>query len=426
MASTTGKSAEYLRGKISELKASGKTESSSKELGKYVNALMVLEPDGYSPETVASAKAKLAATNAPPSFSNTDEVQNYLNGRQNDVYGNSVGAGAPTLDLSIEGAMDSARELLPTRQAPQAPSMLDTYNSMREQYGLDAVETELGDLKAQEEQLNAQFRVNKAGEIAKPVAMGVIEGRISEQERTFREDLDFVQRQISRKNDQLKTAYGVIDTIMNLTQKDFENARATYNDEFDAAYKMINIAQGIQKTNMDIYSQQQATARANAQIYVNLLSSGNMDLKNLPADAKVQLSKMELQAGLPLGFFSTIKKDPKADIISTTSNDGQIQVLMRNPDGSLSMQTYGTKNGGGTTQKDYEQGSENYRKAVNLITKDLSGVKGSDGYVSPTDYRNAKSEWVQAGFSAEDYDKSFKTFVNPNYARDYVATYQSY
>jgi len=362
-----------------------------------------------------------APTNSPPKFNDTSQAQNYLNTRQNNFY-NSDAENAfdmpqlEKLDLSIEGAMKKAKNLLPTVEAPTAPNLLQTFTDLRSSYGLDTLEAELTDLKAQEDATVAQFRVNVAGERSQPVAEGVIEGRVGEQERTYRENLDFVQRQISRKTDQLKTAYGVIDTIMNLTQKDFDNARATYNDKLDEAYKAITIAQGIQKTNMDIYEQQQATARANAQIYVNLLKDGNISLNQLSPDQKVTLNKMELQAGLPMGFFSSIKKDPKADIISTTSNNGQIQVLMRGADGGLTLQSYGTPSAG---KASFEQGSENYRTATSEMNTMLTNVTGGDGYVSPEAFRTAAKNWVGAGFQSEDFFSQFRTYVNPAHYTDY-------
>lgn len=69
MATTTGLTADQLKAKIKELKDQGKTESKSKKLGKYVDALKVLTPDKYGAETVASAKLKLASSTQSPSSS---------------------------------------------------------------------------------------------------------------------------------------------------------------------------------------------------------------------------------------------------------------------------------------------------------------------------------------------------------------------
>lgn len=67
MATTTGLSAEQIQAKIDELKAQGKTESNSKTVGKYVNALKVLKPEKYGAETVASAQKALSTSTQAPS-----------------------------------------------------------------------------------------------------------------------------------------------------------------------------------------------------------------------------------------------------------------------------------------------------------------------------------------------------------------------
>jgi hypothetical protein len=65
MSSIKGLSAEQLKAKINELKAQGKTESNSKEVGKYVNALKVLEPTKYRASDVESAKTSLLSSTTP-------------------------------------------------------------------------------------------------------------------------------------------------------------------------------------------------------------------------------------------------------------------------------------------------------------------------------------------------------------------------
>ena len=66
MSTTSGLSAAQLQAKIDALKAQGKTESTSKEVGKYVDALKVLNVSGkYGTETIAAAKEHLASSTQP-------------------------------------------------------------------------------------------------------------------------------------------------------------------------------------------------------------------------------------------------------------------------------------------------------------------------------------------------------------------------
>lgn len=67
MPTTTGLTSEQLKAKIDELKGQGKTESTSKSLGKYVDAYKVLNPNKYGDSDVASAQKKLSSSTQAPS-----------------------------------------------------------------------------------------------------------------------------------------------------------------------------------------------------------------------------------------------------------------------------------------------------------------------------------------------------------------------
>jgi hypothetical protein len=67
MATTTGLTYEQLAAKISALKAQGKTESTSKELGKYVNAQMLLKPADFGSDALKNAQAQIDMSTQQPS-----------------------------------------------------------------------------------------------------------------------------------------------------------------------------------------------------------------------------------------------------------------------------------------------------------------------------------------------------------------------
>lgn len=282
-------------------------------------------------------------------YTSTAQVQSALNAAQNGVYQNYQAPDGPKVQTTGEIAADlKATGLLPTDQRPQAASMVDTYKTLSEQQGLTGLEATINDLKAQEDQVAAQFRTNAASERGKPVATNVISGRVGEQQRTAQEQLDFIGRQKARAVDQYNAALNTVKMIMDFTQKDYENASASYDAQFKDAITTINLIHGIQQDQKTDAQRFQDTARANAQIYVNALKDGSIDLSRMAPEQQAQLSKLEVQAGFPIGFFASIKKDPKADIVATSNYQGQTQVLLRNPDGSISVQTYGTSGGSGS------------------------------------------------------------------------------
>jgi hypothetical protein len=290
----------------------------------------------------AVSSAVVAQTNPNNvAFINQGQVQDHLNGLQNGIFGNY--SDGPQIQTPSQIAADLQKSgLLPTGQAPTAPNLVDTYKQLQDQAGVDKIQAAITDFKAQQDEIAAQLRTNTAAEQGKPVAQNVIEGRVSEETRNSQEQYDFVSRQLSRKQDEMQAALGNIQTIMSLTQQDYQNASASYDRQFNQAVSVINLVRGIQQDQKTDQQRAIDNARANAQIFVNSITAGNLDVNSLPADQRANLNRMEAQAGLPIGFFSAIRKDPKADIIATNSSGGQIQVLMRNPDGSMNLQKYGT------------------------------------------------------------------------------------
>ena len=58
--------------------------------------------------------------------------------------------------------------------------------------------------------------------------------------------------------------------------------------------------------------------------------------------------------------------------------------------------------------------AEKEQAAVQQMMVQINKVKGSDGYISPSDYKTAKNAWVSQGFSAKDFDDNFSYLANPN------------
>lgn len=98
---TIPKDAASIRAEIERLKKQGKTESTSKQVGKLVNALKVLEPGKYGAEQVASAKRGLVVSTKPE----TQQALGIASGKTSTT--TSTGAttsvqpsGQPAIDLN--------------------------------------------------------------------------------------------------------------------------------------------------------------------------------------------------------------------------------------------------------------------------------------------------------------------------------------
>lgn len=337
---------------------------------------------------------------------NTD-VSGMLNAYQNDIY--SKVSAAPSIKVPT---MDELKlQLEPEIKRPTLLNRSEERQTLREDYGVAALEESLTKLKGQEEELLNSYKQQMRTETGKPVSMGVISGRKTQVQQQAQDELEFVQRQKNRLVDELNVKYTVINQLMQDKTLDYNDAVAEYDKEYQRNFQMHEIIRGYQKDSRDEYWKQQAAASTNLQMYVNLVTKGNMDYASLGEDQKLMITKLEVQAGLPIGFMAGVKKDKDADILFTTSNEGVTQVGFRNADGSISVQSYGTRVGGSAGAK-----IQMHTDARNAF----DSVKGGDGYVDPKDYKTFKSYWVGQGGDAQEFDKQFAPlYVNPSHPQSY-------
>lgn len=303
-------------------------------------------------------------------------VTPYLNDFQDKMFNSlqtSPEVRTPTMD-------QLKTELAPTTEKPALLNRVSEFDKLRTQQGVADLEKSLTDLKAQEEELVAQRRVRTQTEEGKPVALNVISGRVSEVQRQENEKIDVVQRQKARVVDELNTKYSVINTYMNFMGLDYNDAVSAYDKEFTQNIQMYNIISGKEKDARSAFESDRDASRANLQIYTNLVTKGNLDISSLSSDQQLTMAKLEIQSGLPVGFMSSIKKDANADIIFTNTNKGVTQVGIRNADGTVSVQSYGTPTGGGgdddLTNTQTRSYTSSALKILNEIDKNYQTVGG--------------------------------------------------
>lgn len=355
----------------------------------------------------ASGKEIWTDGEEPGRPSNAQEVTPYLNNYQNNIFNDT---GAPQVKVPTMEELKS--QLQPESGLPALLNRAEMFEEYRTQYGVADLETALNDLKAQEDDEVAAFRQQRFTEEGKPVATNVIAGRVSEEERAANERLDFIGRQKSRVVDELNTKYTVIGQMMEFAGLDYQDAVDRYQTEFDRNLKMYDIISGKEKEARSAFESDRDAARANLQIYMNAITSGNIDYGSLSGDQKAMVAKLEVQSGLPVGFMSSVKKDPNSDIIFTTSNEGVTQVGIRNADGSIDVQSYGTRIGGSSSEKKVSD-VEYRRNAQSEMTNFLTGKTNSYGHVDPQTYNYARNKWIGAGQDPDDFDSIYRTFRDP-------------
>ena len=299
-------------------------------------------------------------------------------------------------------------------EAPKTPSFEKMYKNLKGDYNVDDLEQYVNDLQAEEEEIFATLRERRTTERDKPVAMNVIEGRISETERQEAERIDYIRRQKQTAVNQLQAANAAIENLINFRKLDYDTARNEYNDQFSQQLQLFNTVKGVVDTENAETERNADNARANLNIIYGTIKDGGLDTTALSPDMQYTINKLELGAGLPTGFYENIaSQNPDGKILSTTTRTTggakYADVLYQNKDGSITAKAVylgGDSSGSGGSDSKLTD-AELLRASRSEMSSLLSQKVGEDGKVSPTDWKKARNAWVGSGLLADDFDKAF-------------------
>ena len=372
--------------------------------------------------------------------SSADQLTPYLNQWQDALY-QSVGYQSSPIDSSSSEFGLGVIPLISAANAtaPVAPNLEQTYSELRQSMGVSTLETEINDLKALQREQEAIKRERIAATRGEVSRQDAIEGRVGQIERQENERIDALNRDIAYKVDFINSAMNTIDKLMTFKQMDFQNAKDLWETNVQtslALYKQFRSDYEFDKTFEEQQKQNAIdNATANLNMYVKLITEGNLTYAGLDATTKAEINQLELTSGLGIGFVSKLKMTPGAnikDIIQRVDPNTGIKyadVLYVQPDGSIKIKTqklgkaelslaeqkalkvYGT--GGSSTS---EKSAAQYKAMTGEMNTLLGKKTGSDGKVAPDTYKYYKSQWMSAGLSSEDFDQQFGNYVNTTYA----------
>ena len=395
-------SADQLRTFIGEQKKVGKTASTSKSVGEaqdLLNVLKAKDRGDTNSATASEAMRKLSsgvtsptgwsAQNVPGFTGDTSSLTSETLPSYLDAYGNASFNNLNSPETKLTGTSSNPLSFLQNTPAPAPLDRAATRADLRTQYGVSDLEKSLTDLKSQEADLQAQLRTNTNAELGKPVALNVISGRITEQQRQAQDQLDFIGRQKAVVVDELNTKYSIIDTFMQDKSLDYQDAVQAYESKYNKALQMYSLIQ-------DQLDKQVASARANLQIYTNAITSGNLSYSSLSSDQKLMIKKLEVQSGLPVGLVSSLKMNPKDSILNVNSDTGEALIL--NGDGTFKVVKTGM-----TVKSTTGSGAAGFNSAISAGIDDLKGGEnwGTVWNRVKSAYPDASNESIDAGLGTE-------------------------
>jgi len=270
--------------------------------------VVYVQPGTYNPGISATKPDLNAELNA-----NQDQNINDYNSKTD---------GGPDTSAATKAMAAIKAEVTPTTNAPATPpKLMDTYNALRTENGITGLEENLTNLQNEEQTIRNTATNRKDYEEqtirntatnrkdyaeGKPVALGVISGKQSEVDRQTAKQLTENLAQQSYLSNQLKTKYDIISNIMNFQQKDYENASAAYNTEFNQNISLLQQVRADETASASEENIKLDNARADYAIFVNAIGNGSLDITDLTATQKATLNKLEVQQGLPVGTYELL------------------------------------------------------------------------------------------------------------------------
>lgn len=241
---------------------------------------------------------------------------------------------------SAEKATASMQDVVNLGTSPEPTNLVSLYNQLRTERGVADLESSVTALQSAENDVAARLRERTNIERGKAVPLNVMSGRIGEIETQEKENLDYIDRQLTTKTLQLQTANNIISNIISLTSQDYSNASTWFNNEFSKRMQVHSAYE----TEAD---HDQQVAQSEAEIVINMLQNGTMSYDSLTPEQKITYGKMEVAAGFEPGFLASIKMTPGANVITTSSRTGSdgynyVDIVSRQADGSIKVENVKT------------------------------------------------------------------------------------
>ncbi len=314
----------------------------------------------------------------------------------------STATGVPTRATATDvlsqfgGSSDLNNLVAPTFDYEKA------YQDLLASNGVAPLETQLNQLKTDEQTQYDQFMTNKRAEEGKIVAMNVIEGRVGEQAKNTQNKLDTITREKGSISDELNTKYNTINQLMQFKGMNFQTAKELYGEMKQTHDQLVNlqlqypgakiqitddtdtIAEKIQKYN------EKETIKS---LYMSTFGSTGKGMSTKAMEKKLK------------------KKYKNEKEYEKTKQKLELEGLGLDIEGKK-VSIAKAKRGGGATKAEIKEATR--KEGIRGFQAGFSNIAGSDGYVNPKDWKSARGQWVANGFSGKEFDDIFNQYKNPD------------
>lgn len=211
-------------------------------------------------------------------------------------------------------------------------ALRNQYNVQQDEAGLQALDDEAmaieNDLVARRNQ-----------ERSRPgIVMGVVAGRVGEIERQQMERLNQVNRDRQYLANSLAQKQSIIGSMMDAYGADYKAAQDDFDKRYNRSMQAIDMFRTIRKDEVSEKSalasaelaqkkyedeklqQRKDDAKAKLAVIYGSITDGTMDPATIKSPAMaIQIGQIELQAGMPLGYFTKLQDKNPDKIYHTTT-----------------------------------------------------------------------------------------------------------
>lgn len=205
------------------------------------------------------------------------------------------------------------------------------YNVQQDEQGLQSLDDEA---MAIENDLVARRNAARS----QPVAMGVIAGRVGEIERQQMERLNQVNRDRQYLANSLSQKQSIIGSMIDAYGADYKSAQEDFDKRYNRSMQAIDMFRTIRKDEVSEKSalasaelaqkkyedeklqQRKDDAKAKLAVIYGSITDGVMNPETIKSPAMaLQIGQLELQAGMPLGWFTGLQDKNPDKIYHTTA-----------------------------------------------------------------------------------------------------------
>ena len=219
--------------------------------------------------------------------------------------------------LSEELGLDP--ETLKKLENPAVPDYADVYAALRSEQGVTALEQQINSLDSQIADLEASARQGSAQEGDRLAPMEIIGTRQKKLETQANEKIDNLRRQKQTAVDQLQTKQALISDMMKYEAMAYDDAAPAYQDQFNRGMKLADFIEGEEDDEIKAQKAVVDAANANLAFIKGIAKDRGLMWDDMDTSMKNQISKLELQAGMPSGTMeSFMKAMPDSELLHTS------------------------------------------------------------------------------------------------------------